>query len=130
MAERIKEFMSGPISEWPDGRGISMDLIIFSNGEFSRINFGPNKHLTDSDDIEETEMVWVAELKDEQWPIIRPATPQETEDFAIKAMKTAPNAEISKKLANYAIKVLEVQSAFIQARANRIKNTLEHYSKD
>ena len=121
MAERIKEFMSGPISEWPNGRGISMDLMILANGEFSRINFGPRKQLTPSGDIEETESTWVAELKDDTWPVIRPATPQETESFALTAINIAPNADVSKRLAEYAISVLDFQSNFIKKRADRIR---------
>ena len=115
----------GPeVKLWENKQGLSMETVVYRNGEFARINWGPRSRVSSVGEVQKVTEFWVSELKDGIWPNNRPATSQEIEDFALAALDEQLSSEMAHKMAEAAVTQIKDSASRTLQRATRIETKL------
>jgi hypothetical protein len=100
MSERLVFSHNHEVKKWPNELGLSWDINVLPDGNFTRITWPHDKHESGSGPF------CVLRLEDSKWPIGRDATIEEIYNFALLAMEQMPDQELVTKMASDALQVM------------------------
>jgi len=98
--EQLVVFHTHEVKRWPNELGLSWDINVLPDGNFTRITWPHDEQESGSGPF------CVLRLDDSKWPIRRDATNEEIYNFALLAMKQMADQELVMKLVADAARVL------------------------